>query len=43
MQQEKDQIEIALNNKIEILQYKLLNGNDGFNNNMRGSNQAQQS
>ena len=26
IQKEKDQIEISLNNKIEILQYKLLNG-----------------
>jgi len=26
LQKDKDQIEISLNNKIEILQYKLLNG-----------------
>ena len=26
IQKEKDQIEISLNNKVEILQYKLLNG-----------------
>ena len=26
IQKEKDQTEIALNNKVEILQYKLLNG-----------------
>lgn len=31
VQQEKDQIEISLNNKVEILQYKLLSGNDGSN------------
>ena len=28
-QKEKDQIQIELNNKIEILQYKLLNGGGG--------------
>lgn len=33
IQKEKDQIEISLNNKIEILQYKLLNGTkDGYKN-----------
>lgn len=32
IQKEKDQIEISLNNKIEILQYKLLNNKDGFKN-----------
>ena len=32
IQKERDQIEISLNNKIEILQYKLLNGTkDGVN------------
>lgn len=36
MQKEKDQIEISLNNKIEILQYKLLNGTKDNLNKMNG-------
>ena len=37
IQKERDQIEISLNNKIEILQYKLLNGTkDGGANKMNG-------
>lgn len=37
IQKERDQIEISLNNKIEILQYKLLNGaKDGGANKMNG-------
>ena len=32
IQKEKDQIEISLNNKIEILQYKLLNGTKDLKN-----------
>jgi len=36
LQKERDQIEIALNNKIEILQYKLLNGTKEGNKKMNG-------
>ena len=36
LQKDKDQIEISLNNKIEILQYKLLNGTQDSNSKMNG-------
>lgn len=40
-QKEKDQIQIELNNKIEILQYKLLNGGAGnADEDLRGSQSA---
>jgi hypothetical protein len=36
IQKERDQIEISLNNKIEILQYKLINGTKEGANKMNG-------
>lgn len=36
IQKEKDQIEISLNNKVEILQYKLLNGTKDGGNKSKG-------